>query len=63
MVSVQYCTKQYYESIGLRPYNSSLFAPEAAPLLERIRLPDTVVAAIVYDLSHTAAGAPEGDTR
>ena len=51
------------ESIGLPPYNGGLFAPEAAPVLERIRLPDTVVAAIVYDLSHTAAGAPEGGYR
>ena len=45
-------------SIGLPPYNGGLFAPEAAPLLENIRLPDTVVAPIVYDLSHaeTAEG-------
>ena len=46
-------------SIGLPPYNGGLFAPEAAPVLERIRLPDTVVAEIIYDLSHTAAGGPE----
>ncbi len=45
-------------SIGLPPYNGGLFAPEAAPLLESVRLPDTVVAPIVYDLSHaeTAEG-------
>ena len=45
-------------SIGLPPYNGGLFAPEAAPLLDRVRLPDTVVAPIVYDLSHaeTAEG-------
>ena len=45
-------------SIGLPPYNGGLFAAEAAPLLENIRLPDTVVAPIVYDLSHaeTAEG-------
>ena len=47
------------ESIGLPPYNGGLFAPDAAPVLERIRLPDTVVAEIIYDLSHTAAGGPE----
>ena len=46
-------------SIGLPPYNGGLFASEAAPVLERIRLPDTVVAEIIYDLSHTAAGGPE----
>ena len=47
------------ESIGLPPYNGGLFASDAAPVLERIRLPDTVVAEIIYDLSHTAAGGPE----
>ena len=51
------------QSIGLPPYNGGLFAPEAAPVLERIRLPDTVVAQITYDLSHTAAGARENGFR
>ena len=40
------------ESIGLPPYNGGLFSEEAAPLLERVRLPDAVVAPIMYDLSH-----------
>ena len=39
-------------SIGLPPYNGGLFAPEAAPLLESVRIADEVVAPIVYDLSH-----------
>ena len=39
-------------SIGLPPYNGGLFALEAAPLLKSVRLPDAVVAPIVYDLSH-----------
>ena len=39
-------------SIGLPPYNGGLFASEAAPLLEGVRLPDAVVAPIIYDLSH-----------
>ena len=39
-------------SIGLPPYNGGLFASEAAPLLERVRLPDATIAPIVYDLSH-----------
>ncbi len=43
-------------SIGLPPYDGGLFAPEAAPLLERIRVPDTVTAEVIYDLSHTAVG-------
>ena len=45
-------------SIGLPPYNGGLFAPDAAPLLQDVRLPDSAVAPIVYDLSHaqTAGG-------
>ena len=40
-------------SIGLPPYNGGLFASEAAALLERVRLPDSEVAPIIYGLSHT----------
>ena len=40
-------------SIGLPPYNGGLFAIDAAPLLEQVRLPDSKVAPIIYDLSHT----------
>ena len=40
-------------SIGLPPYNGGLFATESAPLLEEVRLPDSTVAPIVYELSHT----------
>ena len=45
-------------SIGLPPYNGGLFAPDAAPLLGRVRLSDAAIAPIVYDLSHadTAGG-------
>ena len=43
------------ESIGLPPYNGGLFAAEAAPLLERVRLPDATVAPFIYDLSHAEA--------
>ena len=39
-------------SIGLPPYNGGLFASDAAPLLDSVRLGDEVVAPIVYDLSH-----------
>ena len=42
-------------SIGLPPYNGGLFAPEAAALLETVRLPDAVVAPIVYAMSHREA--------
>ena len=40
------------ESIGLPPYNGGLFAAEAAPLLEKVRLADKDIAPIIYDLSH-----------
>ena len=40
-------------SIGLPPYNGGLFSSEAAPLLDRVRLPDNIVARVVYELSHT----------
>ncbi len=39
-------------SIGLPPYNGGLFAREAAPLLETVRLPDAAVAPVIHDLSH-----------
>ena len=39
-------------SIRLPPYNGGLFATEAAPLLEKVRLPDAAVAPLIYDLSH-----------
>ncbi len=42
-------------SIGLPPYNGGLFAQHAAPLLNQVRLPDDVIADVVYDLSHTQA--------
>ena len=39
-------------SIGLPPYNGGLFASQAAPILENVRLPDTKIAPIIYNLSH-----------
>ena len=49
------------ESIGLPPYNGGLFAAEAAPLLEAVRLADKDIAPIIYDLSH--ADDPQGVRR
>ena len=40
------------ESIGLPPYNGGLFAAEASPLLETVRLADVPIAPIIHDLSH-----------
>ena len=39
-------------SIGLPAYNGGLFASEAAPMLDRVRLSDAEIAQIIYDLSH-----------
>ena len=39
-------------SIGLPPYNGGLFALEAAPLLNTVRLSDAEIAPIIHDLSH-----------
>ena len=39
-------------SIGLPPYNGGLFARDAAPLLETVRLADADVAPVIHDLSH-----------
>lgn len=52
------------DSIGLPPYNGGLFSnrgENGARLLESVRLPDNVVAEIVYALSHTvdSNGAPQ----
>ena len=48
-------------SIGLPPYNGGLFSRDSAPLLESVRLPDSVIANIIYDLSH-ARSARKGDS-
>ena len=40
-------------SIGLPAYNGGLFAAEAAPILDRVRLSDDEIAPVIYDLSHT----------
>ena len=40
------------DSIGLPPYSGGLFASDAAPLLESVRLPDAAMALIVYDMNH-----------
>ncbi len=50
-------------TIGLPPCNGGLFAAESAPILETLRLPDAVVALVIYDLSHTAVGHQAGGTR
>ena len=45
-------------SIRLPAYDGGLFSSDAAPILEKVRLPDSAVAPLLYDLSH--AETPEG---
>ena len=45
-------------SIRLPAYDGGLFSSDAAPILEQVRLPDSAVAPLLYDLSH--AETPEG---
>ena len=40
------------DELGVPPYNGGLFEADAAPLLERVELPDSVVAEIVFALSY-----------
>jgi len=42
------------DSLGIPPYNGGLFAGETAPILERVALPDTVMADVIVRLSHQA---------
>ena len=39
-------------SIGLPPYNGGLFSQDTAPMLANVRLPDAVVAPVIYAMSH-----------
>jgi hypothetical protein len=43
------------DELGIPPYNGGLFDPGAAQILDRIQLPDTVLADIIFGLSHDAA--------
>ncbi len=44
------------DSLGIPPYNGGLFDGAAAPILGRIQLPDSVVADVVFLLSHIDFG-------
>ncbi len=44
------------DSLGIPPYNGGLFDRTAAPILGRVQLPDTVVADVVFRLSHMDFG-------
>lgn len=44
-------------SIGIPPYNGGLFAPANTPLLDQIRLPDSVLAPVIDKLSFEREGS------
>ena len=43
------------DGFGIPPYNGGLFETDAAPVLERVELPDDVIAKVVFALSHVEA--------
>jgi hypothetical protein len=40
------------DALGIPPYNGGLFSKDAAPLLQRVQLPDNVISNLVFGLSH-----------
>lgn len=40
------------DELGIPPYNGGLFSKDSAPLLDRVQLPDDIVSALIYGLSH-----------
>lgn len=46
------------DRLGIPPYNGGLFDPANAPLLARVRLPDTVTGEVIFLLSHRPAAPP-----
>src|SRR5579885_2454911 len=43
------------DALGIPPYNGGLFEPAEAPILARCKLPDKVVAEVIFPLSHERA--------
>lgn len=46
------------DDLGIPPYNGGLFDAANAPLLARVRLPDTVTGEVIFLLSHRPASPP-----
>ncbi len=40
------------DTLGIPPYNGGLFAKDSAPVLDRVQLPDAIMADLVFKLSH-----------
>jgi hypothetical protein len=41
------------DTLGIPPYNGGLFTRDSAPVLDRVELPDAVLAELIVKLSHT----------
>ena len=44
------------DDLGIPPYNGGLFAKDSAPILDRVQLPDAIMADLVFKLSHRDEG-------
>jgi hypothetical protein len=44
------------DDLGVPPYNGGLFAKGSAPILDRVQLPDAVMADLIFKLSHRDEG-------
>lgn len=44
------------DDLGIPPYNGGLFAKDSAPILDRVQLPDAILADLVFKLSHRDEG-------
>ncbi len=42
------------DALGIPPYNGGLFESTTAPILDRVQLPDPIVADVIFGLSHEA---------
>jgi hypothetical protein len=47
------------DTLGIPPYNGGLFDPSEAPILVRCKLPDKVLAEIIFPLSHIPGERPK----
>jgi hypothetical protein len=51
------------DDLGIPPYNGGLFDPATAPILSRAQLPDSVIAKVVFELSHQSDAAGVRDPK
>jgi hypothetical protein len=52
LVAVFLAISEGDDVLGIPPYNGGLFSKDAAPLLQRVSLPDSVISDLVFGLSH-----------